>query len=162
VADLAFTRVPDQRRTYALPGYGTLEFGAWWQRATAARADDGREWSLRRAGWGRRAVATDATGTEVARFHPERLGRGGRMVIGGDLEYRLRPSSMWRERYALCEEDEEIATFEASGWGGRRPVKVTIAEDASADPLVLLFTGWLVKTFSDDASAAAGSTAATS
>jgi hypothetical protein len=155
MADLAFTRLPGDRRTYVLEGYGRLRFGSWWQRGGLATAADGRSWQLKRAGWGRRAVATDAAGTEAARFEPKRLGRGGRVLVAGGGEYDLRPSSMWRERYALCEGDQEIATFEASGWGRRRPVKVETADGSAPDPLLVLFTGWLVKTLGDDSSSAA-------
>jgi YD repeat-containing protein len=162
MTELAFTRDPADRRAYVVDGYGSLRLAGRWRRDAVATAPDGRTWTLRRVGFGRRAEATDATGAAVAWFAPAGLlGRGGRLAVG-DREYTLRPSSLWRERYALADGDTELAAFEASGWGGKRPVKVAV--QAPVDPLVLLTAGWLVKTFADDsaASSAGATTAAVS
>src|SRR4051794_32890134 len=95
-------------------------------------------------------------GSEAARFVPVVLGRGGRVVLARGGEFGLRPSSIWRERYALLDGEHELATFECSTWGGKRPVRVTVTDGAAPEPLVMLFAGWLVKKFGDDAGAAAG------
>jgi hypothetical protein len=50
----------------------------------------------------------------------------------------LRPASRWRERYALAEDDHELAAFEGKGWGRRR-VKVTVDDPRALDPGLLLF-----------------------
>jgi hypothetical protein len=162
VTDLAFVRASDDRRAYDLEGVGRLRLGSWWRRDATITGADGREWQARRVGWGRRAVATDGAGTEVAAFEPKGgLARGGRLGTAAGRSYELRPSSVWKERYALVDGGTEVAAIEASGWGGRRPVRVSLPEGRAPDAMVLLLAGWLVKTFADDAGATAGASAAT-
>jgi hypothetical protein len=75
----------------------------------------------------------------------------------------LRPASAWRERYALVDDDRELAIFSGKGWG-RRPVSVAVDESAALDPGLVLFTAFVVRGLAEDASAgaAAGTTAAVS
>jgi hypothetical protein len=100
-------------------------------------------------------VAVDAGGDEAARYEPEEtFKRGGRLVVAGGGSYDLKPSSAWRNRYALWSGEEELASVETKGWSGRE-VAVSIADDADVDPLVLLTACWLVRLFGEDDAAAA-------
>jgi hypothetical protein len=73
-------------------------------------------------------------------------------------ELMLRPAGRWRERFALAEDDHELAVFEGKGWG-RRPVKITVDDPGALDPGLLLFAAFVVRGLGEDASAAAGATA---
>jgi hypothetical protein len=64
----------------------------------------------------------------------------------------MRPASRWRERYALAEAERELAVFDARGWG-RRPVEMTLHDDA-ADPGLLLFAAFIARSLAADAAAA--------
>jgi hypothetical protein len=68
-----------------------------------------------------------------------------------------------RERYALADDERELAVLDGKGWG-RRPVKVTVDDLGAVDPALLLFAAFVVRSLAEDAAgaAAAGSTAATS
>ena len=161
MADLELTRVPGDRRLYALDGVGTLRPQGLASRSALAESDD-RRWQFARRGFfGRGVEATDETGTAVGDFAPRNLRRGGTLRWAG-RELVLRPSSSWRERYALADGDRELATFDGKGWG-RRPVRVTIGGEAP-EPGLVLFAAFIVRGLAEDAStaAAAGSTAAVS
>ena len=159
--DLELTRAKGDRRLYELESVGTLRVTGWTSRGASAQAD-GRTWQISRRGFLRPVVeATDAAGTAVGAFTPERRRRGGTLQWGG-VAFALRPASRWRERYALVDvKSGELAVFEAKGWG-RRPVKVTIDESAPVEPGLLLFAAFVVKGLAEDAAgAAAGAAAAT-
>ena len=70
----------------------------------------------------------------------------------------LRPTSRWRERYALADGDHELAVFEGKRWG-RRPVKITVGGPSALDPGLLLFAAFVVRGLMEHASSAAGATA---
>jgi hypothetical protein len=149
MSELELTRVPGDRRAYEVAGVGTLRLQGRFSRSARAEAG-GRGWDLRRSGLLRASVsAIDAAGTEVGAFRQRGLRRGG-VLRWGDRELALRPASSWRERYALADGDRELATFDGKGWG-KRPVKVTIAEDV--DPGLLLFTAYVVRQLAEDAAA---------
>ncbi len=109
------------------------------------------------------ARATDEGGVVVGEFEP----RGG-LRRGGTLrwehrEYALRPSSSWRERYALLDGETELALLDGKGWG-KRPVAVTVADLALVEPGLLLFATFVVRGLAEDASSSgssAGAVAAT-
>ena len=82
---------------------------------------------------------------------------GGNHVYWRDRRYTLHRASMWRERYALADGDEEIALLDAKGWG-KRPVKIAVNHPSALDPGLLLFAAFVVRTLARDSSA--GSTAA--
>jgi hypothetical protein len=160
--DLELTRTPGERRLYTLAGVGALRLQGLFSRAATADAD-GKTWRFARAGfWRRRIVATGTAGTTVGEFAPNTLRRGGTLRWNG-RELRLRPSSAWRERYALADDERELAVLDGKGWG-RRPVKVTVDDLGAVDPALLLFAAFVVRSLAEDAAgaAAAGSTAATS
>ena len=162
MAELQLTRTPGDRRLYALEGIGTLRLeGLASHRATAEAGAD--RWRFARRGfWQRSIQATDAAGVVVGDFEPRSLRRGGTLRWLG-RELTLRPSSSWRERYALADGDRELAVLEGKGWG-RRPVKVTVDEPEAVEPELLLFAAFVVRGLAEDASgaAAASSSAATS
>jgi hypothetical protein len=160
--DLELTRTPGDRRLYALDGIGTMRLEGWFSRTASADAD-GRKWRFARTGfWQRGIVAMDTAGSTVGEFEPNTLRRGGALRWAG-RELRLRPSSAWRERYALADGERELAVLDGKGWG-RRPVKVTIGDLGDIDPGLLLFAAFVVRSLAEDASsaAAAGSTATVS
>ena len=151
MTELELTRVPGERRAFELAGVGSLRLQGRLSRSARAEAG-GRGWDLRRRGLLRATVwATDAAGTVAGEFRPRGLRRGG-VLRWGDRELALRPASKWRERYALAHGDRELATFDGKGWG-KRPVKVTVAEDM--DPGLLLFTAYVVRQLAEDAAASA-------
>jgi hypothetical protein len=156
---LELTRAPDARRTYELAGAGRIALRGVLGRAATAEDGRGTRWELARRGVFRTVIeATDAAGGVAAGFRAGRSLRGGGTVVVGGRELALRPSSVWRQRYALADGETELATFEGKGWG-KRPVKVTLPDAGEPPaPLVLLFTAFVVKSLAEDAIAVAAST----
>ncbi len=155
--DLELTRVPGERRLFALAGVGTLRFGGIASRSAVAAAG-GQRWQIaRRRPWSREIEAREASGTTVGHFEPRALRRGGKLSWAG-RELALRPASQWRERYALTLGDNELAVLEGKGWGGR-PVRVRLDENTAVEPGLLLFIVFLVRGLAEDASGAAGAAA---
>lgn len=77
----------------------------------------------------------------------------------GGREFELRPASTWRERYALVENQRELALLDAKSWG-KRPVTIELADPTTVPPGLLLFAAFAARQLADDASAAAGGVAA--
>lgn len=161
VTELELTRSRDDRRLFVLEGVGALRAGGWFSRGAEARAEDGRWWTLTRPRMlSAVTVARDAAGAEVGRYTPRSAVRRGGAVSWEGRELALRPAASWRERYALADGARELATIEGRGWG-RRPVRVTLADDA-LDSGLLLFAVHVVRGLADDAASTAGAVAATS
>jgi hypothetical protein len=157
--ELELTRSPDERRLYRLGGIGTLRASFGGRSATAEAG--GRRWQIRRPSfWGRELRATAEGGFVSGEFEPNTFRRGGELRWEG-RELTLRPSSSWRERYALADGELEVATLEGKGWG-KRPVKITIEVPEAVDPGLLLFAAFVVRGFADDAGTAAAAAATTS
>jgi hypothetical protein len=106
--------------------------------------------------WGRSARCK--TGAIVGEFEPRTVRRGG--VRWHGREFTLRPASSWRERYSLVQADRELALFDGKGWG-RRPVRVTVDEEAPVESGLLLFTAFIVRRLAEDANTAAAAGAST-
>jgi hypothetical protein len=155
MTELELTRTPGDRRQYTLAGAGTLRFDGWFSRGATAQAGD-NSWRFDRRGlFGATIEATDTTGAVAGEFRGRALRRGGRLAWAGH-ELALRPSSIWRERYALADGERELASVEGKGWG-RRPVKVTVdAGDRAIDPGLLLFAAFVVRSLAEDSASAAG------
>jgi hypothetical protein len=154
VADLELTRTPGDRRVYELAGVGTLRLRGLASRSATAEAG-GNTWRIARRGFWQRAIqATDSAGTQVGDFAPNAVRRGGTLYWDG-RELILRPASAWRERYALAQEERELAILDGKGWG-RRPVKVTVEDLGAIEPGLLLFAVFVVRGLAEDASGAAG------
>lgn len=150
MADLELTRTNEDRRLYALGDVGTLRLTGFWSRTATARAG-ARTWALARTGFLRViARATDETGVVVGAFEPRGAFRRGGTVRWSDREYALRPSSSWRERYALLAGEHELAVLDGKGWG-RRPVAVTVDDLALVEPGLLLFATFVVRGLAEDA-----------
>jgi hypothetical protein len=156
--ELELTRSPGDRHLYVLDGVGTLRVGGWLSRGATAEAGSD-SWQLGRRGMFKAAMqATDAAGGVAGEFEGRALRRGGTLRWDG-REYELRPSSMWRERYALADGERELATIEGKGWG-KRPVKVTVEDGAGAlEPGLLLFAAYVVRALAEDAAAASSAAA---
>jgi hypothetical protein len=160
--ELELTRTKDDRRLYALGEVGTVRLTGFWARNATIRAGD-RTWEITRSGFWRQPIhATDQGGAVAGEFEP----RGG-LRRGGTLrwehrEYTLRPSSSWRERYALLDGETELALLDGKGWG-KRPVAVSVADLAQIEPGLLLFATFVVRGLAEDASSAGsgGAVAAT-
>ena len=161
--ELELTRTKEDRRLYTLGDIGTLRLTGFWSRSATARAGN-RTWEITRSGfWQMHVDATDEGGVTVGEFEPRGgLRRGGTLLWGG-REYGLRPSSSWRERYALLAGDLELAVLDGKGWG-KRPVAVTVDDPALVEPGLLLFATFVVRGLAEDASSASsgGIVAATS
>jgi hypothetical protein len=152
--DLDLTRTPDDRRTYAIEGVGSIRLGGPFSRAATATGATGAEWSFDRPSLWRRAIeATDAAGTVVGSFDPRAIRRGGALTWRG-RELELRPASAWRERYALADGGRELALLDGKGWG-KRPVKITVEDPGAIDAGLLLFAVFLVRRLAEDAATAA-------
>ena len=162
MADLELTRSPDDRKLYALGDVGTLRLAGFLsQRATAEAGT--RTWELARSGfWRTVARATDEGGVVVGEFDPRGGLRRGGTLRWGNREFALRPSSSWRERYALLDGETELALLDGKGWG-KRPVAVTVADPTAVEPGLLLFATFVVRGLAEDASSSgsAGAVAAT-
>jgi hypothetical protein len=159
VADLELTRTPGDRRLYELAGVGTLRLEGLFSRSATADAGE-RSWHVSRRGVFTSVIeATDAAGAATGAFRGRALRRGG-TLRWAQRELELRPSSVWRERYALVDGERELATIEGKGWG-RRPVKLSIDDAASVDAGLLLFAAFVVRALAEDAQSAAGGAAAT-
>ncbi|HEX4733556.1 MAG TPA: hypothetical protein VH247_04015 [Thermoleophilaceae bacterium] len=158
MAVIELTRSNEDRRLYELGPLGSLRLeGFWARRATATSA--GVTWRIGRVGvFGRAIQCVGAGGALVGEFAPRSIRRGGELHWSGRT-FELRPASNWRERYALAAGDVEVAVFEGKGWG-KRPVKVDIARPEAIEPGLLLFTAFVVRGLAEDASSAAGATAA--
>jgi hypothetical protein len=151
MAELELTRTPGDRRLFALDGVGTLRVGGMFSRAATA-ASGGSSWQLECHGVLRSTIAAaDASGAIVGEFKRHAVRRGGTLRWGDD-ELELRPSSVWRERFALVEGDRELAGIEGKSWG-RRPVKITLDDAAAIDPGLLLFAAFVVRRLAEDAAA---------
>lgn len=97
MADLELTRMPHDRRLYALEDVGSLRLQGFASRSATAEAGS-RQWRIARRGfWQRRIDATDQSGVAVGGFEPRSLRRGGTIRWGG-REFTLRAASNWRER----------------------------------------------------------------
>src|SRR5690242_3522436 len=135
--ELTLRRTQEDRNVYAIDGVGTLRLHGLFARRATAEADR-TIWEIARRGTRRRlVVAADPTGAVKGEFEPRGLRRGGTLRWTG-RELTLRPSSNWRERYALVDGERVLAELEGKGWG-RRPVKVTVDDGAAIDPGLLLF-----------------------
>jgi hypothetical protein len=106
----------------------------------------------------RRSTSFDAGGAVVGSFDPRALRRGGSLRLG-DRDLELRPASAWKERYALVEQNVELAVLDGKSWG-KRPVKITVNEPGLVEPGLMLFAAFSVHQLADDASATAGGAAA--
>jgi hypothetical protein len=155
--EIELTRVPGDRRLYALDGVGTLRLQGLLLR-TATAAAGAQIWRFAREGFSQRAIeATDASGAVVGRFDPRDIRRGGH-IRWRDRDYVLRPHGIWRQRYVLADGELELAVVEAKGWwgwGARRPVRMTLGA-AAIEPGLLLFTAFVVRALADASSANAG------
>ncbi len=156
--ELALTRSRDDRRTYVLEEVGTVRVGGWLG-GPATIDVAGERWQVRRRGILRRVTeARDVSGAAVGRFGPQGWRRGGPLWWGG-RDLALKPSSMWRERYALMEGGRELASLEGKGWGSR-PVRIAVEDLAAVDPALLLFAALVVRSLAEDAGSTAGATTA--
>ena len=151
--DLKLTRDPEDRRRYVLDGVGALRLEGWGRRRATLDAA-GRSWQATPVGfWKRRIEATDAAGSPVAHFEPRSMRRGGVLRVGG-RELQVSPASRWKERYALKDGERELAQLESKSWG-KQPVRVTVEDPSAVEPLLLLFTAFVVRRLAEDSAAAA-------
>lgn len=81
--------------------------------------------------------------------------RGATVTSAAGDGWELKPSSNWRNRYALWSGESELASVETTGWSGQE-VAVDVSDDTSVEPLLLLMACYLVRRFGEDAAAAAG------
>ena len=158
MADIELKRSQDDRRLYGLDGVGTLLLEGMFSRRATAEAG-GRTWRIVRRGFWRQALeAVDPAGTVVGEFQPRGLRRGGTVRWAG-RELQLRPASSWRERYALADDDRELAILDGKGWG-KRPVALTIDDPGAVEPGLLLFAVFVVRGLAEDAGSSASAAGA--
>ncbi len=153
MSELVLTRTAESRRVYALAGVGRLRLIGWTSRRATAEAD-GRRWEIARRGVLHGVIrATDEAGGVVGEFHG-RLSRGGGALHWGERELELRREGRWRERYTLAESGRVLARIAGKSYG-KRPVTVDLADGDPADPGLLLFATFVVRSLAADAAAAA-------
>jgi hypothetical protein len=158
MAELELTRSRDDRRLYEIAGVGTLRFGGLFSRHATAEAG-AAAWSFDRRGfWQRTIEASDAMGAAVGSFAPRTLRRGGSLRWGG-RDFELRPASVLTERYALVDQELEVALLDGKSWG-KRPVRITVDEPNLVEPGLLLFAAFAVRQLAEDAGSSAGGAAA--
>jgi hypothetical protein len=152
VTEIELTRSASGRRLYALGDIGTLRLEGFF--ASSATANAGSEsWHFARVGFWRRTLqATDLAGSIVGEFNRREWRRGGAIEWGGRT-YGLRPTSVLRQRYALTDDEDELALIDARGWG-KRPVGLTVVR--ALDPGLLLFAAFVSDTLAKEASSTAG------
>jgi hypothetical protein len=157
VIELELARDRDDRRCYRLGEVGSLRLEGWGARRATVECG-GRTWAFSQGGFWRRTVtAFDAAGTQVGEFRARGMRRGG-SLRWGSRELVVRPSSAWRERYALAEGDRDLAVLDAKAWG-RRPVGVSLDDLDAVGAVLLLFACFVVRTLAADASATAAASA---
>lgn len=158
MAELELTRSRADRRLYEIAGVGTLRFGGLFSRRATAEAG-AAAWSFDRRGlWQTTIEASDTTGAVVGSFAARSLRRGG-SLCWGDRDFELRPASMWTERYALSDQDRELAVLDAKSWG-KRPVRITVDEPSPVEPGLLVSAAFAVRQLAEDASSTAGGSSA--
>ena len=151
------TREPGDRRLYTLEGVGSMRLAGWIARRADAVAGTSR-WRFTPSGFfGRQVIATDELGSIVGEFHQNAIRRGGALRWSG-RSFELRPASVWRERYALCEGDSELALLDARSWG-RHPVRLTVQTDV--DHGLLLFAAFVARRLAEDSASTAAAGAST-
>jgi len=153
---LELTRTPEDRHVYALGAIGTLRLSGWGSRAATAEAGE-RRWEIAGRGiFAQVLEARDASGTVVGDFKGRTLARGGTLNWGG-RELALRHSGIFRQRFALCDGERELATIEGSGWG-KRPVRIDVDDTVEIVAGLLLFAAYVVNQIVKDDSASASVT----
>ncbi len=155
MTDLDLTRTPGDRRLYSLESVGTLRLEGLASRRATAEARGGERWRIARRGfWQRTVEATDVMGIVAGRFERRGLRSGGTLRWAG-RELTLRPTSLWRARYALVDGDREVAMLHGKGWG-RRPVKITVDDVDALEPGLLLLAAFIVRGLAEDSGSSAG------
>jgi hypothetical protein len=155
MAELRLRRDREDRKRYVLDGVGELRLGRWYRRGATISSDSGASWELRSSGWSSVVTATDAGGREAATYRPRgALKRGGEIMVAEGDTFELKPSSNWRNRYALWSGESELAAVETKGWSGQE-VAVDLSDDRLVEALVLLMACYLVRRFGEDSSSAA-------
>jgi hypothetical protein len=157
MVELELSRDAAERRLYTLEGVGTLRLVGWSARRAEAVAGASRWRFVPNGVFGRRVIATDEHGSTVGEFHQNAIRRGG-VLRWSDASYELRSASMWRERYALCEGDSELALLDARSWG-RHPVRLTLQTEV--DHGLLLFAAFVARRLAAEAASTAGAGAST-
>jgi hypothetical protein len=141
-ATVQLTPISRGRRLYALECVGTLRLSGWASR-TATAEGGGRAWQFTYRGVRRPVIqATDAAGTVVGEYTGRAMHLGG-VLRWSDRELRLRPDSLWRDRYVLAQDDRRLATIEGRAWG-KRPVNIRVDGAADVGPGLLLFAVFVV------------------
>ena len=151
MTELRLRRDPDDRNRYVLDGVGDMRVGKWYERGATLSAVSGESWEMKPATWTSSVTATDSSGAEVASYEPRgTFKRGGEIELADSGErYDLKPSSSWRNRYALWAGGEELAAVETTGWSGQE-VAVGVSEGTPVDPLLLRMACFLVRRFGED------------
>lgn len=159
--ELRLRRDSKDRKRYAIDGVGEMRLGKWYQRGATIASESGGSWELKSGRWNQALTATDASGGVAATYEPRgALKRGGEIALGAGSEtYELKPSSNWRNRYALWSGEDELAAVETKGWSGKE-VAVDVSNGVSPDALLLLMACYLVRRFGEDDAASAGGAAA--
>ena len=113
---------------------GRADAAVWRALSRSATGEaGGRSWRFSRRGfWGRAVEASDLEGARVGKFVPSGF-RGGGALRWRDHGLVLRPSSRWRERYALVDGDRELAVVDGTGWGSRS-VAIGVGDSAVVEP----------------------------
>src|SRR4051794_33477471 len=159
--EIELSRVPGDRRLYALGSLGALRLHGMLLRSATARAGE-ETWRFTRSSvWQRSLRATDALGADIGTFRPRLIGRGGTMRWRG-RQYSVRPDGLLRQLYAIADGNRDLVLVEAIGWGGwaRTPVRLVLEHPRAVAPGLLLFASFVVGTLADRAASDASASAA--
>lgn len=147
--ELELTQDPADGSLWVLPGVGTLLRTGRISRAATAEAG-GRRWLIKRFGLVRTGfTAGDEAGAVVGEVRHPIQGRSETLRWAG-RELRLHFDGPESSGYAVRDGDQRLALMTPKR-RGKRPMDVLL-EDPSADPGLLLFAGFIVQAYEDDAS----------
>lgn len=140
---------PADNDLWVLEGVGTLLRTGWISRAATAEAG-GRSWQIERYGWVRKHGfrATDRTGAVVGELQNTFM-RPGETLRWGDRELALREHGQ-RGGYELLDGERRLATMTPKR-PHKRPLDIMLVDEA-LDPGLVLFVGFIVQAYADDAS----------
>lgn len=155
---MRLTRIPGERRVYAIRDIGTLRLTGWGSR-TAIAEGGGLSWQLAHHGiWQSVFQAADASGDIVGDFRGRTLHHGG-VLVWSDRALDLRPYGSWAAHYLLAEAGRPLATIESAGGWGTRPVQINLGAPDATDPGLLLFAVFVVVTLAPHGQPAAAAAA---
>ena len=139
------SRDPENKGRWVLPDVGAVRFPRRWRNEVLIEVPGELPWKSNGKAVSKGISEAVDTGGQVRATFDRRTGED--RIIYGDRELLITGGeTSWTKRrspYALTEGGRELISFESVAWG-RRPIDVTIADEAAvaADPLLILFAAY--------------------